>query len=128
MPLHVIDGESGFINVGDTNGRNIYDFTFVDIQDMYTLYNFQVGSIPVLASRYPSNAHTFGEAPQKIEDNPVFFARNEVAILVNEELSAGEYEVEFVPESGTGYHASSVYFYQLVSSSYVNIRKMILMK
>jgi len=47
LPLHVIDGESGLINIGNTAGANIYDFTFVDIQDMYTLYNFQVGSIPL---------------------------------------------------------------------------------
>jgi len=49
---------------------------------------------------------------------------NEVAILVNEEKPAGSYEVEFY---GTGL-TSGIYFYQLKDDSYIETKKMVLMK
>ncbi len=49
---------------------------------------------------------------------------NEVSTLVNEEKPAGEYEVEF---SGNGL-TSGVYFYQLRTGSFIQTKKMILMK
>jgi DNA-binding beta-propeller fold protein YncE len=48
----------------------------------------------------------------------------EIATLLNEELIAGEYEVEF---DATGLQ-SGVYFYQLKANDYIDTRKMILMK
>ncbi len=53
---------------------------------------------------------------------------NEVATLVNEEKPAGEYEVEFNPESSSKYPASGGYFYQLKAGSFVQTKKMILAK
>ena len=62
---------------------------------------------------------------------------NEVAILVNEELSAGEYEAEFNSHSDAGQNLpSGVYFYQLRTKvpetssgqSIVQTKKMVLMK
>ena len=38
---------------------------------------------------------------------------NEIATLVNEELSPGEYEAEFSPESIIKYPATAIYFYTL---------------
>jgi photosystem II stability/assembly factor-like uncharacterized protein len=52
----------------------------------------------------------------------------EVATLVNEEKPAGEYEVEFNPASGIRYPASGIYFYQLRSGSFVQTKKMLLLK
>ncbi len=49
---------------------------------------------------------------------------NEVALLVNEEKPAGEYQLEFDASELTG----GVYFYQLTSNSFVDTKKMILMK
>ncbi|MCW8803092.1 MAG: T9SS type A sorting domain-containing protein [Ignavibacteriaceae bacterium] len=49
---------------------------------------------------------------------------NEVVILVNEEKTAGEYEVEF---DGTGL-PSGIYFYQLEAGEYSETMKMVLMK
>lgn len=49
---------------------------------------------------------------------------NEVATLVNEEQPAGEYEVEFNADVLT----SGVYFYKLSSGSFVNTKKMLLLK
>jgi hypothetical protein len=49
---------------------------------------------------------------------------NEITTLVNEEKPAGTYEVEF---AGTGL-PSGIYFYQLRAGSFVEIKKMVLMK
>ena len=49
---------------------------------------------------------------------------NEIATLVNEEKPAGNYEVEF---DGTGL-PSGIYFYQLKARSFVDTKKMILLK
>lgn len=49
---------------------------------------------------------------------------NEITTLVNEEKPAGEYEVSFDGSELT----SGVYFYQLNSDSYIESKKMILMK
>jgi hypothetical protein len=53
---------------------------------------------------------------------------NEIATLVNEELPAGEYEVEFNPASSIENPASGIYFYKLQAGSFVETKKMILMK
>lgn len=57
---------------------------------------------------------------------------NEVAVLVDEELKAGSYEVEFQPAVSGQQLASGVYFYQLRSSSgggyFVERKKMVLVR
>ena len=53
---------------------------------------------------------------------------NEIATLINEEKPAGSYEVEFSPESGIKHPASGVYFYQFRAGTFVQTRKMILIK
>jgi len=55
----------------------------------------------------------------------------EVTTLVNEEKPAGEYEVEFNVSSHSGEVrnlTSGIYFYQLKSGSFVQTKKMILLK
>ena len=49
---------------------------------------------------------------------------NEVATLVNESKTAGEYEVEF----NAATIASGIYFYRLQSGDFVETKKMILLK
>ncbi|MEE9450812.1 MAG: T9SS type A sorting domain-containing protein, partial [Ignavibacteriaceae bacterium] len=49
---------------------------------------------------------------------------NEIATLVNEEKSAGNYEVEFDASS----LPSGIYFYQLRLGNFVETKKMVLMK
>ena len=59
---------------------------------------------------------------------------NEIATLVNEELPAGEYEVEFSAKGGTAFGGnalnlpSGIYFYQLRAGSFIQTKKMILLK
>jgi len=49
---------------------------------------------------------------------------NEIVTLVNEEKPSGSYEVEFF---GTGL-PSGIYFYQLHTASFVETKKMVLLK
>jgi hypothetical protein len=53
----------------------------------------------------------------------------EISTLVNEKLSAGEYEVPFNAENTGGINlASGVYFYRLTMDDYVSVKRMILLK
>jgi hypothetical protein len=53
---------------------------------------------------------------------------NEIATLVDEYKPAGTFEVEFNVSSGISDLASGVYFYQLRAASFIETKKMILMK
>ena len=49
---------------------------------------------------------------------------NEIATLVNEEKPAGSYEVEFIAKD----FPSGVYFYQLKAGTFMQTKKMILLR
>jgi hypothetical protein len=53
---------------------------------------------------------------------------NEIATLINEELPAGNYEVEFNPASGNQHPASGIYLYQLKAENFIQTKKMLLLK
>jgi hypothetical protein len=53
---------------------------------------------------------------------------NEIATLVNEEKPAGNYEVEFNPVLNLKNPVSGVYFYKLKAGSFVETKKMVLLK
>jgi 5-hydroxyisourate hydrolase-like protein (transthyretin family) len=53
---------------------------------------------------------------------------NEVATLVNEEKSAGSYEVEFQSAVGNKQLASGIYYYRLHAGNYVETKKMVFLK
>lgn len=52
----------------------------------------------------------------------------EIAVLVNEEKSAGTYEVKFQAAMGKTYLADGIYFYRLNAGGYSFTKKMILLK
>ena len=53
---------------------------------------------------------------------------NEITTLVNEEKPAGSYEVEFSTNIGSRELSSGIYFYRLQAGSFVETKKMILMR
>jgi len=53
---------------------------------------------------------------------------NEIATIVNEEKPAGSYEINFSAKGGANYLSSGIYFYKLQAGSFVETKKMILMK
>jgi hypothetical protein len=53
---------------------------------------------------------------------------NEIATLVNEEKQPGTYEVEFNSSSIKHLQSSGIYFYKLKAGSFVETKKMILLK
>ncbi len=53
---------------------------------------------------------------------------SEIATLVDEEKPIGNNEVEFDAQSATGGLTSGIYFYKLQAGSFVETKKMVLMK
>ncbi|MBT8381811.1 MAG: T9SS type A sorting domain-containing protein [Ignavibacteriaceae bacterium] len=97
-PLHTIEGESGSINIGDTDGPNIYDFTFVDMQDTFMIFNYEVSTIPILAARYPSDAHTIGLNPSNLVNHPIFYSSNDSTFILGEATIENEYRfIHYLP-------------------------------
>ncbi|NWG28557.1 MAG: T9SS type A sorting domain-containing protein, partial [Ignavibacteriaceae bacterium] len=78
-------------------------------------------TIPVVETRHASSLQF---VTLKVYD----ILGNEIATLVNEEKPAGEYEVEFHTSSIQHHPASGIYFYQLKAGSFVETKKMILLK
>ena len=83
-----------------------------------------------LSQNYPNPFNPITKIKYQIPKNSFVSLRifdllgNEVAILVNENKKAGYYEVNF---DGTNY-ASGVYFYRIEAESFVNFKKMMLIK
>ena len=109
------------VNIGKKGGPNIYDFTGVGFQPMSVSHNYQVSSIPVLAARYPANAITFGNAPDSIENNPVFLFGNDTLFGVGKVSLIPQYRfihnqpykitaVVPVTYGGNSYHYTSTHF------------------
>ena len=97
-PLYFIPGESGQINIGNMNGPNIYDFTFVNMQNMFPALNYGVNQIPALAARYPAAAHTMGEGVQNIVENPVFLTTADSFYIIGDATVESEYRfIHYMP-------------------------------
>jgi beta-glucanase (GH16 family) len=79
-------------------------------------------SIPHAVSPFTKGGKEGGFVTLKIYD----MLGNEAAVIVNEEQSAGEYEIDF--NSGIFGLSSGMYFYKLTAGNYFDIKKMILMK
>jgi photosystem II stability/assembly factor-like uncharacterized protein len=126
--LHFTDARNGYA-VGGNGVILKLDPTVVGVKDyVETLDNF------LLYQNYPNpfNPSTnirfqipeFGFVSLKIYD----ILGNEIAVLINEEMAAGSYEIEFSPESSIRYPVSGIYFYHLKFDNSFKIKKMIYLK
>ena len=127
--LHFTDARNGYA-VGGNGVILKLDPTVVGVKDyVETLDNF------LLYQNYPNpfNPSTnirfqipeFGFVSLKIYD----ILGNEIAVLINEEMAAGSYEIEFSPESTSiRYPVSGIYFYHLKFDNSFKIKKMIYLK
>jgi len=89
--LYAIGGESGLFNIGNTGGPNIYDFTYVDMQDTFPVNNYEVSEVLILAERYPSNGHTMGEGLQNIVENPIIYSVDDSTYFLGYATIENEY-------------------------------------
>jgi hypothetical protein len=69
-----------------------------------------------------ANSGLMNQTPTRLEIYDVL--GKEVAILVNEKLHVGSYEVEW----NAAHYPSGVYFYKLVSGNFIQTKKLILIK
>jgi len=104
---------SGIAEINETENTS---FTF----QLYNNYPNPFNPITVISYQLPVN----GEVTLKVFD----ILGNEVATLVDEYKPAGTYEVEFNAASGISDLVSGIYFYQLHAGSFVQTKKMVLMK
>jgi hypothetical protein len=111
----------------DTDGKSEYSPTVeVTIDNMPTQFE--------LSQNYPnpfnpSTVISYALPSKEFVQLKVFnVLGNEIATLVNEVQEAGNYKVEFNPASCIQYPATGVYFYRLEAGSFVESRKMTLVK
>jgi hypothetical protein len=116
----VILNISSFAKLGSEEFTGVKPYEFILEQNYPNPFN------PSTIIRYAIPSVTTGETKQsqlviiKVYD----VLGNEIATLVNEEKSVGNYEVDFNATS----LPSGLYFYQLQAGSFVETKKMILMK
>jgi hypothetical protein len=113
----------------DYNGDISYSSEIlVDLQtpnDFILYQNYPNPFNPTTSIKYAVSSLPDGKASTQLVQLKVYdVLGNEVATLVNEEKSAGMYEVEF---NATKF-ASGVYYYKLQAGDFVQMKKMILMK
>jgi len=71
------------VNIGNTGGPNIYDFTNLSLPDYEASTNYYVSDIPNMALRFPSDAITMGNL-DLIEKNPVFLFRHDTIYVLGQ--------------------------------------------
>lgn len=64
---------SQYVNVGNTGGPNVYDFSSLTFPDSVTSTLYQSSQIPQLAARFDPSSLVEGPSLQHISDSPVFF-------------------------------------------------------
>lgn len=122
-------GENWAASIGNGTPGKINDI-FVNVDDQlesipteYALMqNYPNPFNPITMIRFSLPEHSF--VTLKIYD----VLGNEVVALVNEEKSAGNYEVEFSSIKNNRTISSGVYLYQLRTNKFIQTKKMILIK
>ncbi len=107
------------------------------INDTYVNVNDQKSSVPTeyqLYQNYPNPFNPTTLIRYSIPQNSYVTLKiydvigNEIIVLVKEEKSAGNYEVEFSSLKNNLKISSGVYLYQLIANDFVQTKKMVLLK
>lgn len=130
-----------FTDANVSTGIYKYRFKQIDFDGTFTYSNeieVEVDLTPkefVLYQNYPNPFNPSTSIQYAISNRQLVTLKvydilgNEVVTLVNEEKQPGVYEVEFNSHSDEGQNLSSgIYFYQLNAGSFIQAKKMILIK
>jgi hypothetical protein len=128
-----IVGENGIILRTSTGGEPVTSVERNDKfpQDFVLYQNYPNPFNPSTKIKFiiPNDIASVAKQSQLVTLKVFDVLGNEIATLVNEELVAGEYEVTFnVGTSRDLSLSSGIYFYKLQAGSFVETKKMILMK
>lgn len=134
-------GDSGVILKYEYEPNSVVNDLMIQPQSFYLYQNYPNPFNPVTRIKYsiaqnpPSSPLSErGEIGGLVSLKVYDVLGNEVAVLVNEEKSAGEYEVEFSAKGGSDYgedaegFSSGVYFYQLKVDGFISSKKFVLVK
>ena len=68
------------------------------MQDTFAVNNYEVSEVPILAERYPLNAHTMGEGLQNIVENPIIYSSNDSTYFLGYATIENEYRfIHYAP-------------------------------
>ncbi|MDT3695064.1 MAG: M14 family zinc carboxypeptidase [Ignavibacterium sp.] len=115
----ILRGTLDYMNIA----TDLNDAVFVQPDNFVLYQNYPNPFNPTTSIQYTIGSRQF--VTLKVYD----VLGNEVSVLVNEEKSAGEYEIEFNSYSAGGNNiASGIYFYQLQTDNFIQTKKMILIQ
>lgn len=126
--IELDDLRNGFLDAR-TRFQNIITDVEIDNNSTVTVFNLEQNYPnpfnPVTSIKYsiPSLSN-FGKSTYPVTLKIYDLLGSEIAVLVNEQKSAGEYEVSFSAEG----LSSGVYFYKLTAGSLTSTKKMIILK
>ena len=129
--------DGSIISAGTIFGVSSMDFSLVKYNTSLTAIDDQQNIQPSsfsLRQNYPNPFNPSTIIQYQVSSNSQVSLKvydvlgNEVATLVNEEKPAGSYEVEFKSSVGNVQLASGIYFYKLQAGSFVETKKMQLLK
>jgi len=89
---HYYTGDEGNqYDIGQLAGPQIFDYSYIDLQNLNISNNYLISSIPILAQRFPQDGITIGETDTTIENNPVFLVKGDSVFVVGEASLVPEY-------------------------------------
>ncbi|MEP7146861.1 MAG: T9SS type A sorting domain-containing protein, partial [bacterium] len=126
--LSMVDNDTHLF--AGTNGSSVYRRLLSEIIISVNVISTQVPDAFGMSQNYPNPFNPVTKfnfqlpGSENVKVTVYDQLGKEAAILVNEKLSAGSYEVEFNAANFT----SGVYFYKIDAGNFTNIKKMILLK
>lgn len=131
LNLNNTDEIDGFIYVDDLqhNGTVKIKSENYSVNNFYLEQNYPNPFNPITKIKFfVPDVETFHGISLRVILKIYDILGNEVAALVNEELTPGEYEIEFSANNNSISLSSGIYFYQLQAGEFVETKKMILMR